>query len=41
MRENGKRIRHTEKVNFGMLMEMYLMENGKMIKQMGMEYTLM
>lgn len=41
MKGNGSEIRHTEKVNSGMLMVMCLTVSGKMIKPMVMESTLM
>jgi hypothetical protein len=37
-RENGRRIKLMVKENSGMLMEMYLMENGWMIKLMAMAF---
>ena len=40
MKGNGNKIKHMEKVNFIMLMEISLMGNGSMIKLMDMEYTL-
>lgn len=36
MKGIGKQIKPMEKVNFTMLMEMYLKVNGNMIKQMGL-----
>ena len=39
MRGNGLRINHRERVNLFMLMEMFMMESGRMIRQMVMEYT--
>jgi len=41
MRENGETIKQMERVNFGMLMEMYTKVNGKMIKLTGMGSTSM
>ena len=38
---NGERIKLMEKGSFGMLMGMSLTENGRTIKQMDMESTLM
>lgn len=40
IKANGEKIRLMEKVNFGMLMETFLTENGKMIKLMVMECIL-
>lgn len=40
-KESGKKIRHMEKVNFGMLMEIFLKVIGKMTRQMVMEYIFM
>ena len=36
MKANGEKTRLMERVNFGMLMETFLMVNGKMIKLMVM-----
>lgn len=36
IKANGEKTRLMEKVNFGMLMETFLMANGKMIKLMVM-----
>jgi hypothetical protein len=41
MKENGRKIRHMEKENSGMLMVMFLKEIGKMIKLMDTGSTLM
>ena len=38
MKAIGKIIKHMEKVNFGMLMEMSLMVSGEMTKQTAMEF---
>jgi len=37
MKAIGNVMNHMDKGNFGLLMEMYIMEIGKMIKQMVME----
>ena len=39
MKAIGNPIKHVEKENFGMWMEMYLKDNGKTIRQMDMERT--
>lgn len=41
MRENGVITKLTEKENSGMLMEMFMMDYGKMIKQMAMVFMFM
>ena len=41
MRDSGRRIKLVEKENFGMLMVIYLMGNGKMIRLTDMELTFM
>lgn len=41
MRESGDIIRQMERESFGMLMGMFMRENGKMIKLMAMEYIFM
>ena len=41
IRENGRRIKQMERVNFGMLMVIFLKVSGRMIKQMVMEHTFM
>ena len=38
MRENGRITRRVGRANFIMLMEMFLMESGKMIKQTDLEF---
>ena len=41
MKESGKKIKHMEEENSGMLMVIFLKGTGKMIKQMGTEYIFM
>lgn len=41
MKATGKIIKHMEKENFGMLMEIFFRENGKMIKPMVKELIFM
>ena len=40
MKESGVIIKQTVKENFGMLMEIFTKENGRMIKQMDLVFTL-
>ena len=40
IKESGEKTRLMERVNFGMSTEMFLMENGRMIKLTGMVYIL-
>lgn len=41
MKANGSEIRQTGEESFGMLMVIFMMENGKMIKQTATEYIFM
>jgi GH15 family glucan-1,4-alpha-glucosidase len=40
MKESGVIIKQTVKESFGMLMEIFTKENGRMIKQMDLVFTL-
>jgi len=40
MKESGVIIKQTVKESFGMLMEIFTKENGRMIKQMDLAFTL-
>ena len=41
IKENGRRIKQMGRVNFGMLMVIFLRVSGRMIKPMVMEHTFM